>query len=106
MEEHPIDASAIDATRYWGGAAGTAHGGTRLRAVIPPRKNRKQPREYDKDLYKLRHLVENSFLHLKRRRGIATRYAKNLSPFVIAIQIRCHALWVAISLRYYRRFNI
>jgi hypothetical protein len=24
-------------------------------AVIPPRKNRKLPREYDKDLYKLRH---------------------------------------------------
>ena len=26
-------------------------------AVIPPRKNRKQPRAYDKALYKLRHLV-------------------------------------------------
>lgn len=36
------------------------------KAVIPPRKNRKQPREYDKDIYKLRHLVENAFLHLKR----------------------------------------
>ena len=33
-------------------------------------------------LYKLRHLVENAFLHLKRWRGIATRYAKNLSSFV------------------------
>ena len=52
------------------------------RVVIPPRKNRKHPREYDKALYKLRHLVENAFLHLKRWRGIATRYAKNLSSFV------------------------
>lgn len=67
------------------------------KAVIPPRKNRKQSREYDKDIYKLRHLVENAFLHLKRWRGIATRYAKNLSSFVAAVQIRCLALWLAIS---------
>jgi len=67
------------------------------RVVIPPRKNRKHPREYDTALYKLRHLVENAFLHLKRWRGIATRYAKNLSSFVAAVQIRCLTLWLAIS---------
>jgi transposase len=61
-------------------------------AVIPPRKHRKQPRTYDKALYKLRHLVENAFLHLKRWRGIATRYAKNVASFVAAVQIRCLAL--------------
>ena len=66
------------------------------KAVIPPRKNRKQLREYDKDIYKLRHLVENAFLHLKRWRGIATRYAKNLSSFVAAVQIRCLALWLTV----------
>ena len=65
--------------------------------VIPPRNNRKAPRDYDKGLYKLRHLVENAFLHLKRWRGIATRYVKNLSSFVAAVQIRCLALWLAIS---------
>jgi transposase len=46
-------------------------------AVIPPKKNRKLQREYDAYIYKLRHLVENAFLHLKRWGGIATRYAKN-----------------------------
>lgn len=66
-------------------------------AVIPPRKSRLQPREYDKALYKLRHLVENAFLHLKRWRGIATRYTKNLSSFIAAVQIRCLALWLDIS---------
>ncbi|HIS93197.1 MAG TPA: IS5 family transposase, partial [Candidatus Alectryocaccomicrobium excrementavium] len=50
--------------------------------VIPPRKNRKEQRDYDRYLYKLRHLVENAFLHLKRWRGIATRYAKLTSSFV------------------------
>ena len=68
-----------------------------MEVVIPPRKNRTQPRDYDKELYKLRHLVENAFLHLKRWRGIATRYAKNTASFVAAIQIRCIALWAIIS---------
>ena len=67
------------------------------KVVIPPRKNRTQPRAYDKHLYKLRHLVENAFLHLKRWRGIATPYAKNFSSFFAAVQIRCLALWLAIS---------
>lgn len=67
------------------------------KVVVPPRKNRRHPRAYDKALYKLRHLVENAFLHLKRWRGIATRYAKNLSSFVAAVQIRCLALWLSIS---------
>ena len=65
-------------------------------AVIPPKKNRKEQRAYDRHLYKLRHLVENAFLHLKRWRGIATRYAKNTAPFVAAVQIRCIAIWSAI----------
>ena len=67
-----------------------------MKAVIPPRRNRKQPRDYDKALYRLRRLVENAFLHLKRWRGIATRYAKNTASFLAAVQIRCIALWAAI----------
>ena len=68
-----------------------------MKAVIPPRKNRKTARRYDKALYKLRHLVENAFLHLKRWRGVATRYAKNTASFLAAVQIRCIALWAEIS---------
>jgi transposase len=68
-----------------------------MRPVIPPRKHRKVQREYDRYLYQLRHLVENAFLHLKRWRGIATRYAKNTASFLAAVQIRCIALWAAIS---------
>jgi transposase len=68
-----------------------------MNPVIPPRKNRRKQREYDEDLYKLRHLVENAFLHLKRWRGIATRYAKNTASFLAAVHIRCIALWANIS---------
>ena len=60
--------------------------------VIPPKKNRKIQREYDKEIYRMGHLVENAFLHLKRWRGIATRYAKNTPSFLAAVQIRCIAL--------------
>ncbi len=68
-----------------------------MEPVIPPKRNRKVQREYDEELYKLRHLVENAFLHLKRWRGIATRYAKNSASFLAAVQIRCIALWANIS---------
>jgi len=68
-----------------------------MKAQIPPRKSRKEQREYDKHLYKQRHLVENAFLHLKRWRGIATRYAKNSASFLAAVHIRCLVLWAEIS---------
>ena len=67
-----------------------------MKPVIPAKKNRTVVREYDKELYRLRHLVENAFLHLKRWRGIATRYAKNTASFLAAVQIRCIVLWANI----------
>jgi transposase len=44
--------------------------------VIPPKANRKHKRDYDKELYKARHLIENFFAKLKQFRAIATRYDK------------------------------
>lgn len=68
-----------------------------MSVVIPPKKSRIEQRAYDKELYKHRHLVENAFMHLKRWRGIATRYAKNTTSFLAAIQIRCIVLWAGFS---------
>ena len=68
-----------------------------MQVVIPPKKNRKVQREYDKYLYRLRHLVENAILQLKQWRGIATRYAKNTASFLAAVHIRCIAIWAKIS---------
>ena len=65
--------------------------------IIPPRKGRYAPRNYDKYLYRLRHLVENAFLELKRWRGVATRYAQNTSSFLSAVHIRCIAIWAKIN---------
>ena len=65
-----------------------------MQSVIPPKKNRKIQRDYDRVVYKVRHLVENAFLHLKQWRGVATRYAKNASSFLAIVQIRCLVLWL------------
>jgi len=54
-------------------------------AVIPPKANRKLQREYDKELYKSRHLIENFFAKLKQYRAIATRYDKTDQNFLAAI---------------------
>ena len=48
-------------------------------AVIPPRKNRKQPRAYDKALYKHRHLVENAFC-ISSDGGGSQRVTRKTSP--------------------------
>jgi transposase len=69
----------------------------KMEPVSPPKRNRKCPHSYDKYLYKIRHLVENTFLKLKQWRGIATRYAKNTASFLAAVQIRCIFLWAEIS---------
>ena len=67
-----------------------------MAVVIPPKRNRRERRDYDHYICKLRHLVENAFLHLKRWRGGATRYAKNTASFLAAVQIRCIAIWCAV----------
>lgn len=46
------------------------------RAVIPPRKNRKNPRDYDKDTYKERHLIECLFWKIKYFRRIFSTFDK------------------------------
>jgi transposase len=42
-------------------------------AVIPPRPNRVTPREFDRDLYKERHLIENFFCKLAPSPPATTR---------------------------------
>ena len=63
-------------------------------AVIPPRRNRKQPRYYDKELYKARHLIENFFAKLKQYRAIATRYDKRARNFLGAIYLAASVVWL------------
>ena len=56
-------------------------------AVIPPKRNRKEQRAYDADLYEARHLIENFFCKLKQFRAIATRYDKTARNFLAAVYL-------------------
>ena len=55
--------------------------------VVPPKKNRKEPWEYDKELYKRRNEVERFFLRLKRFRKVFTRYDKLDSIYISIVQL-------------------
>ena len=58
-----------------------------VQIVIPPKANRSQKREYDEEMYKWRHLIENFFARLKQYRAIATRYDKRACNFLGAIYL-------------------
>ena len=55
--------------------------------VVPPKKNRKKPWEYDKELYKQRNEVGRYFLRLKRFRKVFTRYDKLDSIYISIIYL-------------------
>ena len=70
--------------------------GRGMAPVIPPKRSRKSPQEYDKALYQARHQVENCFEQLKDWRGVATRYAKKAAAYLAIYQIRALALWAKV----------
>ncbi len=59
------------------------------KAVIPPKRNRKVQREYDKDLYKQRNRIERCFSKLKCFRRFATRYEKSKNCFKALVALAC-----------------
>ena len=44
--------------------------------IVPPKRNRKEPWNYDKERYKQRNEIERFFLRIKRFRRVFTRYDK------------------------------
>jgi len=55
--------------------------------VIPPKANRKTCIDYDREMYRWRHLIENYFAKIKEFRAIATRYDKTDVSYAAAISI-------------------
>lgn len=64
------------------------------RAVIPPKKNRKAPAQYDKELGRARHLVENFFCRIKRFRRVNTRYEQTPENFIAFVTLAALADWI------------
>lgn len=65
-------------------------------AVIPPKRNRKLQRAYDRDLYKQRNRIERCFNKLKHFRRFATRYCKTLHAFRSFTALACS--WLRLKL--------
>jgi transposase len=47
-----------------------------MQPVVPPKSNRLEPWEYDKEVYKGRNVVERNFRFIKQFRRVYTRYDK------------------------------
>ncbi|RJT21449.1 IS5 family transposase, partial [Mesorhizobium waimense] len=62
--------------------------------VIPPKRNRKAQRPYDRDLYKERNRIERFFSKLKQFRRVATRYDKLLANFMGFVKLAAIAIWL------------
>ncbi len=62
--------------------------------VIPPKRNRKDQRPYDLDLYKERNIIERFFNRLKQFRRVATRYDKLLANFMGFVKLAAIAIWL------------
>ena len=81
MQAHQADAVIADKA-YDSDAVVDAAKRQGAEAVIPSKKNRKVPREYDKHLYKDRKKVEWFINLLKQYRRVATRYEKTARNFL------------------------
>ena len=65
------------------------------KAVIPPRSNRKTPRDYDHEIYRERNKIERLFARLKQCRRIATRYEKTARNFLAFLHLASAMIWLA-----------
>ena len=63
--------------------------------VIPPKSNRKFPKDLDREIYKERNKIERFFGRLKASfRRIATRYEKTSRNFLAMIKLASVRLWI------------
>lgn len=62
--------------------------------VIPPKRNRLNPRDYDEHLYKERHLIECFFGKIKHFRRIFSRFDKTASSFLAFLHFVSAFIWL------------
>jgi transposase len=62
--------------------------------VIPPKSNRKEPREYDKHIYKERSLIECFFGKLKQFRRVFSRFEKWSKNYMYFVRFAAALIWL------------
>lgn len=66
----------------------------RAQAVIPPRANRKVQREYDRHLYRERHLVECFINKIKHYRRVFSRFEKLSKNYLSFVHFVSALIWL------------
>ena len=62
-------------------------------ALIPPRKNRKEQRQYDRELYKRRNVIERAINKLKDCGRIATQYDRKEIYYLSFLHLAAAVTW-------------
>ena len=62
--------------------------------IVPPKKNRAEPWEYDEETYKRRNVVERLFRRLKSFRRVCTRYDKTDVMFLAFALFSLVIIWL------------
>ncbi len=66
--------------------------------IIPMRSNNKNPNpDFDKEIYKSRHVIENLFVRLKHFRSISTRFEKLARNFKSVLYFACTIHWLKLQ---------
>ncbi|MFL6332297.1 MAG: IS5/IS1182 family transposase, partial [Pyrinomonadaceae bacterium] len=65
-----------------------------IEAVIPPKKNRIQMREYDRHLYRERHLVECFIGKIKHYRRVFSRFEKLSKNYLGFLSFVSALIWL------------
>ena len=63
-------------------------------AVIPARANRKEPRDYDRHLYRERHVVECFIGKIKHYRRVFSRFDKLANRYLGFLQFAAALIWL------------
>ena len=65
-----------------------------IQVVIPPRANRNQPREYDRELYKQRNWIEPFFGKSKHYRRVFSRFEKTRRNYMAMLHFVSALIWL------------
>jgi len=65
-----------------------------VEAVIPARRNRRNPAAYDRGKYRWRNQIERLFNKLKNWRRVATRYDKTAESYIGFVSLASVLLWL------------
>lgn len=91
----PYAVEAVIADKGYNSAAFVASVEAReAEAVIPSRRNGKEQREIDSNLYKDRNKVERFFNRLKHYRRVATRYERTGRNYLAFVYLASTMIWL------------